>query len=52
MEAGIHYIVFHVGKNSGDPTLKSNLVLGFVQGNIFLIQEAFRAVTRDDGSAE
>ena len=48
MEAGIHYIVFHVGKNSGDPTLKSNLVLGFVQGNIFLVREALCVVLCDD----
>ena len=50
MEDGVHSVVFHVVPNPDDPTRKSDLALGFSQGNILLIQEAFCAVLCNDRS--
>ena len=50
MEDGLHSVVFHLGTNPGDPTCKNDIALGFFQGKILLIREAFRAVLRNYGS--
>ena len=53
MEDGVHPIDFHVGPNPGNPTRKSDLALRFIQGNVCILREAFRAVLCNDGrSAE
>ena len=44
MEDGVHSIVLHVGPNTGDLTHKSDLDLGFAQGKILLVLEAFCTV--------
>ena len=51
MEEGVRSVVFRVGYNPADPTCNSDLALGFVQVNLLLVREAFRAVICDDGSA-
>ena len=51
MEDSVHSIVLHVGPNPGNPSRKSDLALGFFQGKIFLVHEAFHAVLCDGGSA-
>ena len=49
-EDSVHSIVLHGGTNPGNPTHKSNIALGFVQGKLLLLWEEFRAVLRDDVS--
>ena len=41
----------YVVPNPGDPTCKSDLALGFFQGKLLLVREAFRAVLHNGGSA-
>ena len=50
-EDGVHSVVLRLGPNTGNTTCKSDLAPGLVQGNIFLVLEAFCVVLRDDGSA-
>ena len=40
-----------MGPNPGNPTHKSDLALGFVQGNIYIVQETFRTFIHNEGSA-
>ena len=49
-EDGVCYIVVHVVPNTDDPTCKSDLPLGFSQGKLLLVWEAFCSVLQDDGS--
>ena len=50
-EDGVHFIVLHVGPYPGNPTRKSDLAPGFIQGKFFIIWEAIHAVICDAGSA-